>query len=192
MHGPGGAMPIKSIFWSGTSNQDIHVLRGQSSRDITRSGLNFVQQNDSTISAADYLHDNHDVTLTFNALFKGAPSAMGITVDQGTGKVTVDPQPRPLPKNNFIIEVTTKDATNHVVGTEVIRVHIHTAVAAVALTPQTLTVRPTAATRTDDERTQYRFTLRATFDDGTMGDLTDNHGVAWSTTPPDRIDPDFF
>ena len=173
-------MPIKSIFWSGTSNQDIHVLRGQSSRDITRSGLNFVQQNNSAVSAADYLHDNHDVTLTFNALFKGAPSAMGITVDQGTGKVTVDPQPRPLPKNNFIIEVTTKDATNHVVGTEVIRVHIHTAVTAVALTPQTLTVRPTAATRTDDERTQYRFTLRATFDDGTMGDLTDNHGVAWS------------
>src|SRR5262249_34904691 len=30
-----GSMPIKGIFWPGIMNRDIHVLRGQSTRDLT-------------------------------------------------------------------------------------------------------------------------------------------------------------
>ena len=36
------------------------------------------------------------------------------------------------------------------------------------------------------ETSNYRFSVRAQFDDGIVGDLTDNHGVAWQ--PADRVD----
>ena len=67
-------MQITRIFWDQTSNQDIHVLRGQTSRDLTRTGLRFID--DATpgaddVSARHYLDNNHDVTLTFQPRFNG-------------------------------------------------------------------------------------------------------------------------
>ena len=107
-----------------------------------------------------------------------------------TGRITVAAFAPPLPKNNFIIEVT---ATNNAGGDpmrEAIRVHLHTSVTTVALTPGTLTVRPSSATRTAPERTGYWFTVQALFDDDTMGDLTEHHGVTWSSVPADHVDFD--
>jgi hypothetical protein len=189
-------MPITEIFWAGTSNQDIHVLRGQSTRDLTVNDLQVTDDDGDDLSAHDYLADNDDVELSFRPLFNGTPtghvfSGQGIDVDMRTGQVTVDALPRPLPKNNFVIEVTATDpADDSTIDTETIRVHIHTSVAALALTPATLTIRPAAAMRTEPETTRYRFTVRAKFDDGTMGDLSRHRGVTWSSAPPDRVDPD--
>ena len=192
-------MPITGMFWRGNSNQDIHVLRGHSSRDLTHSdltqdGLRFRLLDGTRQDADDYLANNNDVVLTFQPLFKGAAaggtfSGQGIEVDMSTGEVTVEALPRPLPKNNFIIVATATNAADHsTIATETIRVHIHTSVTAFALTPQTLTVRPAATTRADPELTHYRFALRAMFDDGTMGDLTENHGVTWE--PASNVDSD--
>ena len=62
-------------------------------------------------------------------------------------------------------------------------------VTAVAFPPQTLTVRPSASTRTDPEHTRYKFTLRAVFDNGAGGRLTENLGVTWS--PAEHADEAF-
>jgi hypothetical protein len=200
-------MPIRSIFWTGTSRQDIHLLRGHSIDNLWNDRL-FFSTVAATSSAETYFNDHQpsDVTLTFQPQFRGDPSpaqnppppqpahnvfsGQGITVDMLTGRITVAAFAPPLPKNNFIIEVT---ATNNAGGDpmrEAIRVHLHTSVTTVALTPGTLTVRPSSATRTAPERTGYWFTVRALFDDETMGDLTEHHGVTWSSEPPDHVDPD--
>jgi hypothetical protein len=188
-------MPFKRMFWSGTSNQDIHVLRGNATPDLTTERLSVIDNNDTQMDVQNYLGSNNDVRFRFQPLFKGTLSGtvfsgQGISVDTTTGVATIDALPRPLPKNNFIIEATaTNVADNTLLWTETIRIHIHTSVTAVALTPQTLTVRPSASTRTDPEHSGYKFTVRAVFDDGTVGDLTENHGVTWS--PAEHVD-DFF
>jgi IgA Peptidase M64 len=192
-------MPITRIFWDSdtSSNQDIHVLRGQKSRDLTRDGLRFIDDPAGTDSdsARHYLNHHNDVVLTFQPRFKGALSAGGIfsglNIDVDTSTGVVSPKAA-AGRNNFIVEAIAKTPApaNKVIATETIRVHVHTSVSKRVLTPKTLTVRPAAPTRTDSETTNYRFALRALFDDGTMGDLTENHGVTWSSNPPDHVDDD--
>ena len=58
-------MPITRIFWAGNTGRDIHVLRGQSTRDLTHLSLRFVQDDGSIHWADDYLVQVADVTLTF-------------------------------------------------------------------------------------------------------------------------------
>jgi IgA Peptidase M64 len=197
-----GAMPITGILWTGTSNQDIHVLRGQRTRDLTRADLQFIEGNNRPF-AHDYLlaHQdpaNHDVDLTFAVVPEPADDAFanqGIDVDVDTGQVDLinagAPPPQPNPRtNNFIIQAMASDpADDSEIDHAIIRVHIHTSVTDFGLTPATLTIRPAASTRIAAEQTAYRFTLRAMFDDGTMGDLTEHHSVTWSSNPADRVDP---
>jgi hypothetical protein len=199
-------MPIQRIFWTSTGNQDIHVLRGHSTADLWSDRLTFSEAT-RTINAEGYFdeffhrHADPDVRLTFQPLLKGTVtrhplpdhdifSGQGITVDMLTGRVTVAALAPSPPKNNFIMEVTATNTAGGPPMTETIRVHLHTSISSLALTPATLTVRPAAATRTDPDRTRYRFTLRAQFDDDTVGDLTSDHGVTWSSDPADHVDFD--
>jgi hypothetical protein len=199
-------MPIQRIFWMSTSNQDIHLLRGHSTADLWSDRL-FFSEATRTINAEGYFneffnrHADPDVRLTFQPLLEGTVtphplpdhdifSGQGITVDMLTGRVTVAALPPPLPKNNFIMEVTATNTAGGPPMTETIRAHLHTSISSLVLTPATLTVRPAAATRTDPDRTSYRFTLRAQFDDDTVGDLTSDHGVTWSSDPADHVDFD--
>jgi hypothetical protein len=189
-------MPVTRIFWDGTANQDIHVLRGQTTRDLTRT-LMFKDDGAGTdsVSAHSYFQHNHDVVLTFQPRFKGAAGAggmfSGLDIDVDTATGVVSPKTH-AGRNNFIIEATvrTPPPANKLIDEETIRVHPHSSVSKLMLTPATLTVRPSTPIRTDDETTAYRFTLRALFDDGTMGDLTENHRVTWSSSPADHVDDD--
>ena len=135
-----------------------------------------------------------DVTLTFTPLFKHSPQSddfvgdqNGITVSKTTGAVTVEPAIGINVKHNFIIEVEAKNDGDARVFHETIRVHVHGSIDQVWLTPDRLTLRPI-----DDFgpeiHTAYRFSVRAQFDDGTIGDLTDGHGVTWAA-PGGHIDP---
>src|SRR5262245_38263011 len=120
-------MPIRGIFWEGTARQDIHLLRGRSIDNLWNDRLFFsTATGDSSAEAYfdDFFQAHHppDVTLTFQPQFKGATnpaqnppppqtahdvySGQGITVDMQTGRITVAAFTPPLPKNNFIIEVT--------------------------------------------------------------------------------------
>lgn len=181
-------MPINNIFWSGEKQNDIHVIAGQSSVDLTTAHLAFAKVNvDGTINnqfAKIYLNDAsnaNDVTLTFKPLFKGATagdnfSGHGITVNTKTGVVTVAaalPNPR---KNNFIMEAEAVSGAR--TFTEIIRIQIHQSISQVWLTPSTLSVRPFTASL--PENTTYKFSVRAQFDDGVVGDITEMPGVTWS------------
>ena len=183
-------MPIKSVFWSGNTGRDIHVLRGATTRDLTHEALVFVQDDDTNHFADDYLVQVADVTLTFMPIFRGSLQGSdfvgdhnGITVNTGTGTVSVDAAIAINVKNNFIIEVTATNDGDHTAFHETIRVQIHASVTQVWLTPDLLTVRPVG---TLPETSSYRFSVRAQFDDGIVGDLTDNHGVTWG--PAGRLD----
>jgi hypothetical protein len=179
-------VPISAIRWNGHSARDIHVLRGQSTRDLTLADLVFDEPGPPPGSnfAAVYLNTHTDVSLIFMPLFSGALAAPafvgagnGLSVNTRTGSVMVAAGTLARRKNNFIIEVEARNTGNPTPMTDVIRVQVHTTVTNVWLTPDHLTVRPTNAPR--PEVTGYRFSVRAQFDDGVIGDLTDNHGVTW-------------
>jgi hypothetical protein len=125
-----------------------------------------------------------EVTLEFKPLFKGTPSGdliegFGIHVNKKTGQVRVDAGAPPSPtKNNFIVEVTATNTADGSTFTEAIRFQIHRSVTRIWLTPNRLTIRPSGPAR--PEQTKYQFTIRAEFDDGTVGDVTLNHGVTWA------------
>jgi hypothetical protein len=192
-------MPITGTRWDSdtTANRDIHVLRGQSSADLTIDRLQFVVDQHTHPFAHDYLAANNDVDLTFSVdppPFDDVFQDQGIVIDDHTGQVTLtqnQPPPDGDPRtNNFILRArASNSADDSFIDRDIVRVHIHTSVTNFALTPATLTIRPARATRDAPEQTAYRFTLRALFDDGTMGDLTEFHGVTWSSIPADRVNP---
>jgi hypothetical protein len=68
-------MPIRSIFWTGTSRQDIHLLRGHSIDNLWNDRL-FFSTVAATSSAETYFNDHQpsDVTLTFQPQFRGDPN----------------------------------------------------------------------------------------------------------------------
>jgi hypothetical protein len=180
-------MPIKGIFWDINAGRDIHVVRGGFSPDLTRS-LKFLESNDAGTEhlAHDYLQHFADVTLTFTPLFKGTIQGSefvghqnGITVNRGTGAVRVAAAIGINVKHNFIIEIEARNGGDGRTFREAIRVHVHGSVTQVWLTPDQLTVRPIEGPG-EHIISVYRFALRAQFDDGLVGDLTDGHEVTWT------------
>ena len=193
-------MPITSIYWArntpdditasrgqSTRGQDIHVLRGQSTPDLRHGSFKFRRDTDHThdLFADDYINQFADVTLKFTPLFKGTQQGdsftgdnNGITFNTTTGSAAIAAGVPANRKNNFIIEVEAKNNADGTTFTETIRVQIHGAVSQVWLTPGQLTVRPVGPPGAIIH-TAYRFAVRAQFDDGLVGDVTDGHGVTW-------------
>lgn len=181
-------MPIQQIYWARGWERDIHVVRGGASPSLAQHGLRFHRQDGTTASAADYLAATPDVTLRFRPRFRGTLSndlliGQGLIVDTTTGAIIASLF-QPLPKRNFIMEVSATDTTDGSVYTEVVRVHVHESVSRLWLTPERLTLR-----RTDPlDFARYRFTARAEFDDGVVGDLTLHRFTTW--TPPTNVGSD--
>jgi hypothetical protein len=178
-------MPIKSIFWGSGMEYDLHVFWGNPSPDLSDTFLFFVDSTGANHSALTYQNSNADVTLTFTPQFKRKSGESGntytyvnggISVDMTTGVVTTaNPVPSPMKRNFLIVASAVSGASTY---TKEIRVHIHNSVSKVWLTPSVLTVRPFAAAA--PETTEYKFSVRAQFDDGTVGDITENHNVTWN------------
>ncbi len=179
-------MPITGIFWPERRRVDLHVLRGKSTPDFSDTHLQFQQTNGSTTPARSYLNNADDVTLEFKPLFKGVShvvngskifSGHGIHVNTETGLVKVDAAAPAIPKRNFIMEFVVTNKSDGKKFTGAIRVHVHGSVHEAWLTPSTLTVRPTEATR--PHQTWYRFSVRVQFDDGVVADLSEIDGITW-------------
>ena len=178
-------MAIKRLFWDAGTNRDVHLLRGQTSRDLTSTGLRVVDENGDMPSAANYLLLTPADRIAFLPQFRstGPPGGdyenadLGFRVNQQTGAVTAATAHTRI-KHNFILEIQAHNHDGTVSNIETIRVHVHDSVAASWLTPERLTVRPTTGT-TRPELTGSRFAVRVQFDTGVVGDLTLNHGVTW-------------
>lgn len=185
-------MPINSIFWSSGKDQDHHVVVGQPSPDLTDGFLFFIEVGAAFgTKAKDYLAANADVRLKFKPLFKGVEAAgifsgHGIQVNTANGIVTLtNPLPNPR-KNNFILEVeATLAADNSLIDKAYVRVHVHQSISQVWLTPDTLDVRAFSTVLPD--LPGYGFSVRAQFDNGVVGDITNFPGIVWS--PAAHVQP---
>jgi hypothetical protein len=177
------------MYWDNDSGRDLHIFRGDSSTRLGEHFLKFLLSDTDDEFVVPYAQAHLDeVELEFKPLFTGELTGdviegHGIQVDTKTGRISVRPNAPPLKKNNFIVEVTAT-LEDDVTFTRKIRVHVHQSVARMWLTPDALTVRPSLD---PPEITHYRFSARAEFDDGTVGDVTLNHGIQWA--PDTHVNP---
>lgn len=173
-------MPIDQSFFFGS--KDLHLVRGQKSERLDHHLL-FGIVPEGAKRGDEYLAANQDVSLEFKPLFKGVRNGdliegHGLHVNVKTGQIEVDKTAAATVKSNFIIEAIAKNLPDGPTFTDIIRIQIHPSVVRMWLTPDRLVARPAEATR--PETTSYRFTVRAEFSDGVVGDISNDHGVTWS------------
>ena len=172
--------------------EDVHVLRNQSTGDLTDRLWVLDADDDHWHRLPDYrnAHANQP-GVAFRPLFRvqdgGARwDGFGIHVHKTTGAVAIDDiAPPPNRPANFILEAVVTSNPGGIdpatIARTLLRVHVHGTVDHIRLTPRTLTIRNLPGV--DRRRTQYAFTIRAWFDDGTSGDVTFSHEVS-TWTPP--------
>ena len=184
-------MPITGINWIDGEGHDIHMLRG-SRRAPLQDLLEFTLPDGSTEDVVTYLLTNHDVTLNFQSSFRNLVdlaavpptcSGFGVTINLNTGSIQVDPPTPNRVIHNFLIHATATDSSDGEEYRTSIRVHLHNRIVSAWLTPPILTLRPSAAAL--PQTTQVRFSVRALFDDGTVGDLTHHPDIVWRGTNVD-------
>jgi hypothetical protein len=179
-------MPITGINWKDGEGYDLHLLRGRDGPALL--GLLEVTEEDGTVvDAITYLVANDDVKIDFQPTFTNlldqtanppTCTGLGITINNTTGSVRANPQPNPDPVvHNFLLHARAEDSSDDSEYRTSVRVHLHNRVTSAWLTPPVLTLRPEGAVF--PQTTQIRFSVRAQFDDGTVGDLTHHPNIAW-------------
>jgi hypothetical protein len=170
----GEIIPVTGIKWKGPNQvegSDFHVLRNNMpSQPLTRILL-IERKPESFSSDATELLDKEE--LEFLGNFNHGQQSLGISLDEETGVVTADPLGHLL--HNFIIRVKLTDKSidpPETFETE-IRVHIHDNLVKEWLTPSPLTIR--------QGTTGHRLSLLAEFSDGTIGAITSNSGISWTS-----------
>ena len=169
-----------------SQTEDLHVLRSDTGIVfgdlLTVSWPTGADSSDSG-TLTDYLTLNrNDFTIEFQPVRRFAESPdkkrfvdFGIDIDKSSGAMVLTqptvPVAEPWP-HNFIVEAVVKQNPGGPanVPPAAIRVHVHERVEKIWLTPNRLTIR--RRTASGAERTWHRFTVRAQFDDGTVGDIT--------------------
>jgi hypothetical protein len=158
-------MAALPLMWKAGEGYDIHVLRGGPASKSLAGALNLPA-------------GSLPFSLKFSPQIGGIPSLFGLSVNQSTGEVTASPPPSNTSQaviNNFLMTVSIEDNNAKKYETE-IRVHIHDSVTDIWLTPSTLTIHKGA-----DE---CRFTVLASFNDGTVGDITDWPQLSYRSVVP--------
>lgn len=190
-------MPITGIKWSDGEGYDVHMLRGMQSGPLLP--LLQVTGTDGTdVDAVTYLAANADVTIDFQPTFNNVLDAtvsppsctgFGIVLNNQDGAIRFAPPAAGDPPDpgvhNFLIHATAQDSSDNSEYRTSVRVHLHDRVTSAWLTPPLLTLRPTGPTL--PQTTRVRFSVRAQFDDGTVGDLTHRSDLDWG--PPANVDP---
>jgi hypothetical protein len=177
-------MSMRSVRFYVEYGRDIHVLRGRTTPDLRTDHLLVVDHNGTIHDADDYLAANPGDSITFTPrfrktldgnLWKGVGTK--IRVHRRSGVVSFAAGAPARVQRNFLIEAQGRNADGSTTNIAVIRVQVHRNVTEAWLTPAVLTVRPSSTAL--PVSTQYRFTVRAQFDDGVVGDITAHHGVTW-------------
>jgi hypothetical protein len=187
-------MPITGISWKDQRHYDIHLLRGRTLPALLNE-VDFKLPDGSSQDAATYLAANADVTINFQPSFRNVLdltvtpptcSGFGITINNDNGEIRVPAPPTPASTiHNFLLHATAEDSSNDKEYRISIRIHLHNRVTSAWLTPPVLTLRPNGPTL--PQTTFQRFSVRAQFDDGTVGDLTNQPGLTWG--PLANVEP---
>src|SRR5262245_31731364 len=182
-------MPITGINWKDNVGYDIHLLRGNR-RPALRDGLQFTKSDGTKEDATTYLAANHDVSLDFRPAFRhdidftttpAICSGFGIHINNDTGQIDVDAPPTADPViHDFLLHAIATDSSDGKQYRTSVRVHLHNRVTGAWLTPPVLTLRPSGAPL--PETTSVRFSVRAQFDDDTVGDITRHPNIVWRPT----------
>ncbi|HEU5077598.1 MAG TPA: M64 family metallopeptidase [Opitutaceae bacterium] len=182
-------MPLTvAPYFLSPHDQDLHLLRGQPAPDLQE--LLQVEWRDpdnpddtdwGTFDEYPQPEAGPDVVLDFKPVFRCTTTAteysgFGVTIVRTTGEMTIDPWPaNQHAPANFIVEVSVvQNGTVHnpPLDKALIRVHLHNSVKRVWMTPKRLSIRRPRAT--GDVETGYAFTIRAQFDDDSVGDITES------------------
>jgi hypothetical protein len=170
---------MAKIFWA-ADGADIHIVAG------VVFDLNTVliyEADDGTTSPwSDKIGTVPGVSVTWATVFSPYtknPHGFQMSID---GVVDADPSP---PVRSFMVRATVVGLSQSVLDR--VRVRIHDKVTGVQLTPRTLHI-PVGA--------RQRFTVLATFQEGTAGDVTRQTGLTWARTSGSQsevsLDPDGF
>ncbi|MCC7206291.1 MAG: hypothetical protein IT323_03240 [Anaerolineae bacterium] len=181
-------MPITNAFWS--PKTDIHLLPGQGVPNLLgRLALghstlpNLVFANDPSIAPL--------ITTNFVGGFAGAPNNFGVTVTPATGQIAVaNPLPGGNRLRNFLVRAEVSEGGSVFAIKPLLRVHVHSAVTRVWLTPSTLTIHAVSGGTPIGDIFQPKLTVLAQFDDGVIGNITDLPGLSWSTSDAGQITVD--
>lgn len=190
-------MPIRTIFYHGTTGNDIHVVWGNTSRDLTTASLAVTEVladgTDKNQFAKAYLAAHADLKIEFRPVFKAEDKGatfegMNIAVNKSTGVVSfTSVAPPARTRSSFTLECVVTENTGGIdpalIAPAVIRVHVHPDVRRIWMTPKPLVVR--RLTPAGADQTMTRFTVRAEFTDDTVGDVTEQHLVVY--TPPANV-----
>jgi len=179
------SMPIEGLLYL-YNRPEVHLIAGMPATMIGPDELRFVLAN-AVLSARGYLAQHHDVALRITPRFKnlfgtGSIHSNGqVEVDKATGAVSLRPFIGPILKPNFIVDVEAANTTPPFnVYHARIRVHVHRSIVRTWLTPDPLTVHFFPTGPQAGGNAVGRFSYRAEFDDGTVGDITELPGVRWS------------
>jgi hypothetical protein len=183
-------MALTGCFWP---SLDFHVVRGVPSPPLLQRLVLFDDAVTGTIPGTT---PPAHVEVGLRANFQpegpqaaGTISGHGVSIDTGTGVVTVTAPPsggRRL--HNFLLTASATDRNTHQAFSHVMRVHVHDSLTDAWLTPSALSLRmnrPDVAQFRDS-----RFSLLARFDDGVIGDIGSWAPLQWSTDPPSAVLPD--
>ncbi|HXD31837.1 MAG TPA: hypothetical protein VN643_12015 [Pyrinomonadaceae bacterium] len=167
---------MTALAWlDGDEGFDIHLLPGKRSRRLNE--CLYLKWNDKWVRADTPIQD---VSVAFlGRIIISAPdgslSDYCLEISPTTGQVTVLTGTPSKPLNNFLIEATVKDIKANNALKIAVRVHIHTGIAKIWLTPSPLTIKKNA-------HQGFRLTLLAQFDDQVVGDITRWPDITWSSS----------
>jgi hypothetical protein len=169
-------MTLVKLLWSNTSAQDVHLLPGLASPELTRLLRAGDLKPATNEVIEEQLHNMTGLTVTFSAQLAGTLASHGLAMADKTGEISVDANvPLATKGHSFLVTATAKQGT--ATASTRIRVYVHGAILRLWLTPARLTVR---------KGTQnMRLSVLAMFDDGVIGDITN-----WSPFEPPLGPPD--
>ena len=185
-------MPIQRLG-NLTHVDDSHVTADHATTELWNTHVWVMDTAGATHTAQQYDAHHNDVAFKFIPHFTGkvtghVHSGFGIDVNLVTGQVLLKktlPATRP---HNFILEVEAKHKPSGPALRQRLRIHVHEAYERIWLTPDRLSIRRQNAT--GSEFLGCRFSLRALFTDGVVGDVTDNREVRWgpAAANPKNVD----
>ena len=170
-------MALTRLTWAAGAGDDIHLLQGQQSPRLDQL-LNITAG--TTIVRGDRA-SSVGVAMAFRQSFVPAdPPCAGVVPNPASGLIMVPGPLSPAPRLlDFLVTATaTEVATGATLETH-LRIHIHTGLRRLWLTPDPLSVRVGSSSA--------RFSVLAEFDDGSYGDVT--NWSAWTfdaSKPGDR------